>query len=57
MFEIIHWENKLENTANKGINDRYCSSYTCIDHVLRLPDASDHCSQNGRIRIFLDALH
>ena len=58
MFEIIPWENKLDNNpyyniANKGINDRYLSRYTCIDYKFSLPDASDHCSQNGRICIFL----
>ena len=59
MFEIIPWENKLDNIffycniANKGINDRYLSSYTCIDYKFSLPDASDHCSQNGRICISL----
>ena len=44
MFEIIPWENKLDNIflyyniADKCINDRYWSSYTCIDYTFSLPD-------------------
>ena len=57
MFEIIPWKNKLDNIyiflyyniANTGISDRYRSSYMCIDYKFTLLNASDHCSQDGRI--------
>ena len=52
VFEIVIFF-LYYNIANKGINDRYWGSYKCIDYKFSLPDVSDHCSQNGRILIFL----
>ena len=45
MFEIIPWENKLDIFLYYNI----AKSYTCIDYKFSLLNASDHCSQNGRI--------